>query len=194
MERFFKHHERHIELSPAAQRFFLKHSRVLTYPRNAFFMRPDERMPYWCMVLEGLACGYTLDEEGLRRIHWFALPNQGFTGVRHLYTPSKAGHYIQFLQDSAILRIPALRMRQAKEQFPEVSEFLHILKQQYIDRNDQLKIVLQQSTAYMRYAHFAEFFPELVFITTPEQQADFINVGRTRFFHARKRWLRERGR
>lgn len=193
MDRFLEFIAHYIQLSAEARNYLAQHSRIMSYAKQEFFMLPDERMPYWCMMLEGLACGYTLDRKGQRRIHWFALPNQGFTGVRHLYTPRQPGHYIQFLQDSAILRIPALRMREAQERFEEVSNLLHILKQQYIDRNDHLKTVLHQSTAYMRYARFVELFPELVFITTPEQQADFINIGRARLFHVRKEWLMKGG-
>lgn len=117
------------------------------------------------------------------------LTHAGFTGLRHLYTPRKSGHYIQFVRDSILLRIPALRMREAKERFAGVSELLHVLKQQYIDRNDLLRNVLQHAQAYDRYATFMESFPELALITNPDQQADFINIGRTRFFHVRKEWL-----
>ncbi len=194
MERFFAYYRRHILLPDQAVAYLAEHGEVRRYAKGDFFMRPDERMPYWCMVLEGLACGYALDQTARRRIHWFALPMQGFAGVRHLYTPRKSGHYIQFLRESIILRIPALRMREAKERFAEVSELLHILKQHHIDRSERLREVLQHATAYGRYAAFMASFPQLGPLTDPEQQADFINVGRTRLFHVRKEWLKKGGR
>jgi len=189
MDRFFEHFSKWVHLSVAARAFIRRHGRVMSYLPEAYFMQPDERMPYWCLVLEGLACGYTLDEDGRRRIHWFALPMQGFAGVRHLYTPKKAGHYIQFLEVSTILRLPALRMREGKERFAELSELLHVMKQRYIDQREKLVKVLQKPTASGRYATFMDEFLDVAARTKPEQQMDFINVGRTQFFEARKHRL-----
>ncbi len=194
MNRFIDHFHRRVSLSAPAEAFLRQHARVVVYAPHAYFMHPDERMPYWCVVLEGLACGYTLDTEGRRRIHWFASEMQGFAGVRHLYTPKRAGHYIQFTEVSTILRIPALRMREAKEQFPEVSELLHVVKQQYSDRQDKLVQLLQQPTAYGRFAAFMATFPELAVRTTPDQQMDFINLSRPTFYRAQKRYLTKKWR
>lgn len=189
MERFFAHYRRHIPLPDQAVAYLAEHGQVRRYAKGDFFMRPDERMPYWCMVLEGLACGYTIDEAGQRRIRWFARPMQGFAGVRHLYSPSKSGHYIRFLENTKLYRIPALRMREAKERFAEVSELLHILKQQYIDRQDNLVEVLQHPTAYGRYVAFRANFPEIATRVNAKAQSDFINVRRSKLFEARKQWL-----
>ncbi len=190
MNRFAHYFHQRIPLSDPARAFLQQHGRVLVYDRLAHFMQPDERMPYWCVVLEGLAYGYTLDEQGGRCIHWFATEMQGFAGVRHLYTPKRAGHYIQFAEVSAVLRIPALRMREAKERFPEVSELLHVMKQQHIDQQDRLVQVLQRPTAYGRFAAFMAMFAKLAARTTPEQQMDFINVSRPTYYRVLKRWLR----
>lgn len=190
MDRFFTYHQRHIALPKEAKTFFMRYGEICQYDKDEYFMRPDERMPYWCIVLDGLACGYTLEADGLRRIRWFALPTQGFAGVRHLYTPRQLTLYIQFLAGSTVLRIPALRMRQAKERFPEVSEFLHILKQQYIDRNDRLRDLLQLPTALERYTAFMAWFPELTAVTTAYEQAAFINISRSQLFEVRRQWLK----
>jgi len=187
MHRFFQYCQDYIPITQAAETFLARHGQVRQYAKGDFFMRPDERMPYWCMVLEGLAFGYTLDDDGLRRIHWFALPMQGFAGVRHLYTPRQAGHYIQFGADTTILRIPALRMREAKEQFPEVSEFLHIFKQQYIDRYERLVTVLQVMNAYDRLRAFRHYFPSLFQILDPLMLADHLNFSRATVYRVLNR-------
>src|SRR5690606_1203507 len=190
MHRFFQHCRSYLVLPQEAEAFLASHGEVCHYARGEFFMRADERKPYWCVVLEGLVCGYTLDQAGRRRIHWFATPMQGFAGVRHLYTPRPSAHYIQFMEVTRILRFPALRMREGKERFSELNEWLHIMKQQYIDRQDRLAEVLQQPTTYDRFIVFMKHFAELARRTTPDQQMDFINVGHSQFFEVRKRWLR----
>ena len=194
MNRFIDYFRRRVALTDAAEQFLRQHSRVQVYDRLNHFLTPEVRAPYWCVVLEGVACGYTLDADGQRRIHWFATEMQGFTGVRHLYTPRPAEHYIQFIEVSVMLQIPALRMREGKERFAEVSEVLHVMKQQYIDRQDKLVEVLQQPSTYRRFAAFMQHFPELAWRVPPDRQMDFINVGHSQFFDARKRWLRGGGR
>lgn len=164
----------------------------MMYDRLAHFMTPDVRMPYWCVVLDGLAYGYTLDADGQRRIRWFATEMQGFAGVRHLYTPKQTEHYIQFAEVTTILRIRASRMREGKERFTELSELLHVMNQRYKERQDKLVGILQQPSTYGRFAAFMSDFPELAKRTTPDQQMDFINVGHSQFFEARRRWLRRK--
>lgn len=193
MNRFIDYFRRRVPLTSAAERFLRQHGRVQAYDRHNHFLTPEVRAPYWCVVLDGLACGYTLGEDGQRRICWFATEMQGFAGVRHLYTPRPAGHYIQFIEVSKVLCIPALRMREGKERFAEVSEMLHVMKQHYIDRQDKLVEVLQQPSTYGRFTSFMENFPELAWRADPDQQMDFINIRHSQFFEARKRWLRRSG-
>lgn len=153
-------------------------------------MQPHERRPYWCLMLDGLACGYIMDSNGQRYIQYFVAEMQGFAGVKHLYTPQKAGHYVQFLENSTILAIPASVMKAAKEQYPEISELLHILKQQSINRLDDHIAILQQPDAFNRYVHFIQKFPQIARRTTTEQQCDFINISRRSLHRAKKRSLR----
>lgn len=190
MERLLDYWRRYTAVSAEACRFVISHGLIEHHPAGEHFMHPDQRKPYWCLVLEGLACGYVLDANSKRYIQWFAEPMHGFTGARHLYTPRKAGHYILFLDHSTILRLPASQMRTAKERFPEVSELLHVLKQQYIDRQDAHISILQQPSAYERYDQFRQHFPDLASRLPTDVQMDFINVSRSHFFAIQNRWLR----
>lgn len=192
MNRFIDYFHQRIPLSAPAEAFLRRHGRVMVYDRLAYFMTPDVRMPYWCVVLDGLACGYTLDADGQRHIRWFATEMQGFAGVRHLYTPEQAEHYIQFTEVTTILCIRASRMREGKERFTEVSELLHLMNQRYKERQDKLINVLQQSLAYDRYVRFLTDFPELAKRITPEQQMDFINIARPTYFRVQKQYLTDK--
>lgn len=182
--------KRHTRITQEAEQYLVQHGRLETYRPQEHFMRPHQRKPYWCLVLEGLACGYTIDADGRRHIHWFAEPMQGFAGVRHLYTPRKSEHYVQFLTESRILAVPASTMRTAKERFPEVSELLHVLKQQHINRQDAHIQILQQTSAYGRYEEFRKHFPQLTEWTTSGQQADFISIGLRSLQRAKAQYLR----
>jgi len=192
MNRFIDYFRQRIPLSAPAEAFLRRHGRVMVYDRLAYFMTPDVRMPYWCVVLDGLACGYTLDADGQRHIRWFATEMQGFAGVRHLYTPEQAEHYIQFTEVTTILCIRASRMREGKERFTEVSELLHLMNQRYKERQDKLINVLQQTLAYDRYVRFLTDFPELAKRITPEQQMDFINIARPTYFRVQKQYLTDK--
>ncbi len=192
MNRFIDYIRHRIPLSKEAEAFLRQHSRVLAYDRLSHFLTPDTRAPYWCVMLEGMAYGYTLAEDGQRRIRWFAMEMQGFAGVRHLYTPKPGLHYIQFAQVSRILRIPALKMREGKERFAEVSELLHLMNQRYQERQDMLVEVLQQPSAYKRYTKFMDTFSELSRRTEPEQEMDFINIARPTYYRVLKRYRDER--
>jgi len=193
MNRLFDYYNRYIGVTREALSFLESYGEVCHYARGEFFMRPETRMPYWCMMLEGLTFGYTLYPRGERRIHWFAFPMQGFTGVRHLYTPAKLGLYIEFMEHSSLYRIAALRMREAKERFPEISELLHIYKQQQLNRYAQIERILHRSSAYDRFALFRETFPDIARLVSPQHQADFINVSRSQFFEVQRQWLRSGG-
>jgi len=192
MNRFIDYFHQRIPLSAPAEAFLRRHGRVMVYDRFAYFMTPDVRMPYWCVVLDGLACGYTLDADGQRHIRWFATEMQGFAGVRHLYTPEQAEHYIQFTEVTTILCIRASRMREGKERFTEVSALLHLMNQRYKERQDKLINVLQQSLAYDRDVRFLTDFPELAKRITPEQQMDFINIARPTYFRVQKQYLTDK--
>ncbi|PPL04303.1 Crp/Fnr family transcriptional regulator [Parapedobacter indicus] len=192
MNRFINYIHQRIPLSAPAKAFIRRHSRVLVYDRFAHFMTPEVRMPYWCVVLDGLACGYTLDADGQRHIRWFAKEMQGFAGLRHLYTPKQAEHYIQFTEVTTILCIRASHMREGKERFTEVSELLHLMNQRYKERQDKLINVLQQTLAYDRYVRFLTDFPELAKRITPEQQMDFINIARPTYFRVQKQYLTDK--
>lgn len=192
MNRFLDHFRSRIPLSAEAERFLRGHGQVSTYDRLNHFLTPEIRAPYWCVVLEGLACGYTLNANGQRRIHWFATEMQGFAGVRHLYTPRPVAHYIQFVEVSVVWRIRASKMREAKERFAEVSELLHVMNQRYKDRQDMLVEVLQQPSAYERYTTFLATFPDLAKRTEPEQEMDFINIARPTYYRVLKRYRDER--
>lgn len=192
MNRFFEYIRHRIPFSKEAETFLRTHGRVLAYNRLNHFLTPEVRAPYWCVVLAGMAYGYTLAEDGQRRIRWFATEMQGFAGVRHLYTPKPGLHYIQFAEVSRILRIPALKMREGKERFPEMSELLHIMNQHNKDRQDRLVEVLQQESAYKRYTTFLAIFPELAKRTEPEQEMDFINIARPTYYRVLKRYRDER--
>lgn len=192
MNRFIDYFRRRLPLSAQAEAFLRKHGRVHVYDRLAHFITPEVRMPYWCAVLDGLAFGYTLGANGQRRIHWFAAEMQGFAGVRHLYTPEQAGHYVQFAEVTTILRIRASRMREGKEHFTEVSELLHMMNQRHMERQDKLVQVLQHQSAYNRYVSFLTSFPELATRTIPEQQMDFINIARPTYYRVLKRYWDDR--
>ena len=192
MDRFIDHFRSRMPLSAEAEAFIRQHARIRAYDKLNHFLTPEVRAPHWCVVLEGTACGYTLEASGQRRIHWFATEMQGFAGVRHLYTPKPADHYIQFIEVSKILCIPASPMREGKEKFIELSEWLHIMKQQYIDRQDKLVEVLQQQSAYHRYSKYLETFPKLAKRLMPEQEMDFINIPKTTYYRVLKQHRTER--
>ncbi|MEC3879172.1 Crp/Fnr family transcriptional regulator [Parapedobacter sp. 10938] len=192
MNRFINYIRQRVPFSAEAEAFLLQHGRVLAYDRLNHFLTPETRAPYWCVVLEGMAYGYTLDRDGQRYIRWFAREMQGFAGVRHLYTPKPSLHYIQFAEVSRILRIPASKMREGKELFPEVSELLHVMHQHDKDRQDKLVEVSQQPSAYKRYTTFLDTFPELAKRMAPEQEMDFINIARPTYYRVLKRYREER--
>lgn len=188
MDQFIDYFRSHLSLSAEAEVFLQKYGRVLAFDQLSHFLTPEVRAPYWCVVLEGMAYGYTLGEDGQRYIRWFATKMQGFAGVKDLYAPKPSSHYIQFAEVSRILRIPALKMREGKEHFPEVSELLHIMNQRYQERQDRLVEVLQQPSAYKRYTKFLATFPELAKRTMPEQEMDFINIPRTTYYRVLKQY------
>ena len=188
MNRFITHFRRRLPLSEAAEAYLRQHARIWVYDRMSYFLTPEVRAPYWCVVLTGIACGYTLTSSGLRRIHWYATELEGFASVKRLYTPRPAAHYIQFMEVSTIVCIPALRMREGKERFSELGEYLHVMEQQYIDRQDKLVAVLQQQSAFERYAMFQELFPALARQITSEQEMDFINIPRTTYYRVAKQY------
>ena len=192
MDRFFHYWQQRLSISAEVRHYIRCHAEVIDYPSGDHFMQFGERRPYWCMVLEGLTYGYILLKDGRRRILWFAQPMQGFAGVQHLYTPQRADHAIRFVLPTTILRITALRMREAKERYPEVSELLHIHEQRYIRRQAKTIRILAQPDTRERYAAFLTAFPEIAAATTGQEQADFLNMGRTKLVEARTWMLQQK--
>lgn len=192
MHRFIHHWRRYVSVSEDARDFLLQHARVVQFAAGDHFMRFGERKPYWCLVLEGLAFGYVLYADGRRRILWFATPMQYFAGVQHLYTRRLVDHAIEFATPSVILQISVMHMREAKERYREMNELLHIHKQQQINRQEQLHGIVLIPDTYERFASFMDKFPEIAAVTTGQEQADLLNMGRSMLFEARKRVLRRK--
>lgn len=155
-------------------------------------MQMDERKPYWCLVLEGLAIGYTLYKDGHRRIRWFAPPMVDFTGTRHLHTMRNTNTAIQFTLPTALLCIPITQWRSAERRYREVSDLLHILKQRRMDQRDALIEVLQESSSNMRFEDFMQHFRFIAQQTSAGDHMDFINLGNGSYYRAKSHYLRNR--
>lgn len=190
MERLFTFWQKYTPVPAHVKRYIEEHAQIREYLAGEYFMQAGERMPYWCLVLAGLACGYTIDEEGGHHIHWFALPYQGFIGVQHLYTQRRENVYIQFLRPTTIIQLYALRMREAKEQFPEVSELIHVLKQRFIGRQYRLIQVLQIMDGTERIIMFKQAFPILFSSLNPEQLAAHLNLSLSTVYRALRKFNR----
>lgn len=190
MDRLFAFWRKYTGIPNPAKRYIQRHAQITEFHAGDYFMQPGDRMPYWCIVLKGLANGYTIDADGRQHIHWFALPNQGFTGTRHLYTQQPQLHYIQFLQSTSLLMISSLKAREGKELFPAMSELIHVMKQHFIDNTNTLVEVLHETDINRRYAAFVEKFPEIERLTTRAQQKAFINMANGSFYRAKNHYLR----
>jgi len=189
MERLFTFWRKYTPIPPTVKTYVEQHAQVKEYPARSYFMRPGERKPYWCLVLEGMAYGYSFDEAGRQHVYWFALPYQGFIGTRHLYTEAAQPLYIRFIQPTQLLLLSAFKAREGKEHFKELSELMHVLKQQFIKRNNKLIRILQEPDLDKRYASFVSEFPKIERATTAAQQMAFINMANGSFYRAKNHYL-----
>lgn len=192
MQRFFDYWRRYVSVSRDAGEFLRQRAKVINYKAQSHFKWADESEPYWCVVLEGLAIGYTLNGAGCRSIEWFAGPMRDFTGVRHLHTPKGTDQAIQFCIDSTILRIPALHMRVAKSRYPEVSELLHVTHHYSEKLKNQLLRLTKTPDIYRRFAQFMELFRDFADQTTPDVHIDLLGMSRASYFRAKSHYLHTR--
>ena len=191
MQRFIQHWRRYTSVSKDALRYLHQHAKVLHFMVGDHFMQANERRYYWCIMLEGLAVGYTLYKDGHRRIRWFAPPMVDFTGTRHLHTTRKTNTAIQFILPTALLCIPTARWRAAEHRYREVTDLMHILKQRRIDQQRALIEVLQEPYADLRFEDFMANFTLFAQQTSAGDHMDFISLGNGSYYRAKNRYIRK---
>ncbi|HWK99843.1 MAG TPA: hypothetical protein VNQ55_07845 [Parapedobacter sp.] len=116
MNRFIDYFRRRVPLTDAAEQFLRQHGRIVAYDRHNHFLTPEVREPYWCVVLEGMACGYTLTKKQwpkrLRERTYRLLKVLG-QAFKRLRKDSGYGNSISFATRRAYLKAVTANMRRA---------------------------------------------------------------------------------
>lgn len=178
---------------PIESRLFIKNnSNILVFKKDELYVGEEEYKPFWNFVLEGLIGGHTHDEDAQKTLHWIAEVNGYFTGSLHLHSDTPCQQAIQFLHCGRIVQIPLEKMRYAQENDWAINELIQVLKQHKMNQQELLIKVLSQKNTTLRYFTFMDEMSMLANQLTAEEIMVYIQIKRTSYKIARKKYLRRK--
>ncbi len=189
MDRLLSFWRKHFPVEEDALRYLQPHIRLRQFAAGDYFMFPGESRQYWCFVLSGATAGVQLLPDGRRCYPWVALPGRYFTGTAHPFTGRAAPLPVVFLKNTCVLMVPATHLRYAQQHFISVSELIHVLKEQRIQRQE-VKLALLMLNTTERYACFRQWLPDVAAALKEEEQIRFLHMSRSCFFTAKAAYAR----
>ncbi len=159
------------------------------YRRDRVIRLPDERFPYLCIVLEGLAGGYHYDYGGRRRLRELVLPMDFFTGTKHVF--SRTVYPVEYvaLQKTRLLLLLLPHVQEGQRRYPEIGELIQVLKQRKILLLRALVEIYQEERAFDRYSVYAERLPDWPFSLPLTYQANLLRMSLGHIKKMKKRYL-----
>lgn len=192
MIRFYQHIKKYLELPHEVQSFIKDHGHIRHGNKNEYYVLQDQHVSHWGYVLEGLLAGHSFDANGNRTIHYVVQEGDYFTSNKHLHSDESCKQNIEFFKNSEVLVIPIDKMRYAQDQFPEINELTHRFKQHKILQKDLLIRILGEPDLQHRYFTLMIEMEDIASQLTAEQIMDLIQIGRTTYKTARKKFLKRK--
>lgn len=192
MKQLFTFWEKYLEVPAESRLFIKKHSDILAFKKNEYYAVEEEYKPFWNFVLEGIVGGHSHDKEAIKTIHWVTEVCGYFTGSLHLHSDTPCQQEIQFLHRSRIVQIPLAKMRYAQENDRAINELIQILKQHKLNQQRLHIKILNQKNTTLRYFTFMDEMPALAKQLTAEEIMAYIQIKRTSYKIARKKYLKRK--
>src|SRR5690606_17399513 len=104
---------------------------------------PGQRPDYLYFVVEGLLANVLWDEDGRRRIAGLAPAGHNFLTCNNLHTCTQINGEIIALRRSTAVRIPAVRLRNYKDNNISASTLVHVLREKRIKQFRKQNALLQ---------------------------------------------------
>lgn len=168
-----------------------QHHRVRHYARGEIIKFADEDFPFLGIVLDGTVGGYQYGRLGKRIMRELALPHDFFTGTNHAFSNRRQTLEFVALKPTRVLLLPIARARDGQQQYREISELFHVLKQRKIIRLRKLVTLYQEKELYQRYVLLWELLPEIA--KSPDMTNDtlaaLLHISLSHFKRLKQRFL-----
>ncbi|HZH55019.1 MAG TPA: hypothetical protein VFD72_05160, partial [Sphingobacteriaceae bacterium] len=148
------------QADPAALEFLESDSIIVSYHKDEIIKLPDQHFPYFCVVLEGVVGGYSLNWQGQPLLRELILPLDYFTGTIHLFSNRNLLTEYRALMPVQLLQIPIARAVHGQQHYPDIAELFHVMKQRKLNIQRYQVLIYQQTNAYNRYVLYRTYFPD----------------------------------
>lgn len=179
------------QADPAALEFLESDSIMLSYPKGEIIKLPDQHFPYFCVALEGVVGGYSLNGQPLPLLRELILPLDYFTGTWHPFTTKNHHTEYRALMDVDLLQIPLQHAAHGQQHYPDIAELFHVMKQHKLTILRYQVIIYQETDPYHRYRLYRRLFPSWDQILSNQIQQEFLHLSRSSYFRAKKQYLLE---
>ncbi len=180
------------QVPDAAIAYMTAHASVASYRRGTYLMLADGRWPYWNFVLEGLVAAYHYDEAGHVQVPWLVTAMDYFTGTIHAFTDKREELYIQCLQDTVVVQLPIMRIREGQQHFWAISELMNILKQRKMRREAEWRGILLHMGGEARFFAFFNAFPQLAPQLRRQDVCALLQISASTYKRAKRRYYGKR--
>lgn len=153
---------------------------------------PGENKEAIYFVARGLLETYTIDSENRKRIIDFTWEKQACSSTISTYFSSPIEDFIQCVEDSVIIQFSVHSVMYIIANFNEGMLFYKKALKQYNKRNGTHLRLIQIHDIPLRVLHFQDAFKKIITRLSTEHQANYLFIGRSTFFDARKAILKKK--
>jgi CRP-like cAMP-binding protein len=178
------------QADPGVLRYLEEACVVLKYSRGAVIKTPNDPLPYFCIVLEGLVGGYESNNGSDPLLRELILPMDYFSGTAHPFSQRNRMMEYRTLTPAAFARFPIHHIRRGQQLYPDMAELFHIMKQRKIDQLRKQIAIYQQKDLASRYALYATLMPDWTHLLPRDVQCQFLQMSKTHFHRAKGHFLR----
>ena len=181
------------QADPEALEFLDSDSIIVSFRKEEIIKLPDQHLPYFCVVLEGVVGGYSLNGQSrpLPLLRELILPLDYFTGTPHPFSKRNLLTEYRALMPVQLLQIPLGRAVHGQQHYPDIAELFHVMKQRKLNLQRYKVLIYQESDPYYRYRLYRRLLPSWDQFLTNQIQQEFLHLSRSSYFRAKKKFLLE---
>jgi len=152
--------QHYCSLSSATIAGLEEHSRLLSPQKNTILVNEGTYSDQLYFIVEGGVKAYYL-KDGKTITDWFAFENDFICAINSFFTNVPSPHYIETLEDSAILAIKRDDVDRLCEQHHDFERLGRLGVTRTMLRLQRRVVALQFETAQNRYQNLLEVYPDI---------------------------------
>ena len=178
------------QVDPLALQFLREVCQVMAYKKQHIIKLPDQSLPYFYIVLDGVVCGFETNggrDPSLREI---ILALDYFSGTLHPFSRSNRQIEYRTLTPVILLQMTIAQAVHSQQHYPDLAELFQVMKQRKINQLRHQVAIFQEKTLYRRYCLYRQFLPDWAILLPHHTQYQFLQISKAHYKRLKAIWLR----